>query len=217
MSATRKPRAERGLDFYETPAWVVEAIAPHLPACSRILDPCAGRGAILAALGWPHGAWGFELDGEHLVTVDGGVGFRRVPITKRDSLANDAELWVNDDCLRPELVVMNPPFNRALEFVERAIDEVVPGGSVFALLRLAFLEGALRVDFHRRQPADVLVLPRRPSFTGKGTDSSAYAWFAWGPGRGGRWSVLDVGEAHPPKSSTIASRPPENADDPMED
>jgi hypothetical protein len=28
----------------------------------------------------------------------------------------------------------------------------------------------------------------RPSFTPDGkTDSAAYAWLVWGPGRGGRW------------------------------
>lgn len=24
------------------------------------------------------------------------------------------------------------------------------------------------------------------------TDSAAYAWFVWGPGRGNRWHILDV-------------------------
>jgi hypothetical protein len=42
------------------------------------------------------------------------------------------------------------------------------------------------------------VLPRRPSFYSRpegrtgSTDSSAYGWFVWGPGRGGRWQILDV-------------------------
>ena len=39
MSATRMPRAERGLDFYETPAWCVRALAPHLPPAHFALDP----------------------------------------------------------------------------------------------------------------------------------------------------------------------------------
>jgi hypothetical protein len=28
----------------------------------------------------------------------------------------------------------------------------------------------------------------------KGCDRWAYAWFVWGPGRGGRWSILDDSE-----------------------
>jgi hypothetical protein len=184
VSSTRMARKDRGLDFYETPEWVTEAILPHVPACTRIVDPCAGRGAILDAMGWPEGAWGVEIDADR---VAGTGPFVRV--YQGDALGADP--WTHDK-RRAELVIMNPPFLHALAFVERALAEVLPGGSVFALLRLAFLEGAARVPFHRRAPADVYVLPRRPSFTGKGTDSSAYAWFAWGPGRGGRWSVLDV-------------------------
>lgn len=49
-----------------------------------------------------------------------------------------------------------------------------------------------RADFHRRHPSDVFVLPRRPSFTGGGTDATEYAWFVWGPGRGNRWYVLTI-------------------------
>jgi hypothetical protein len=45
-----------------------------------------------------------------------------------------------------------------------------------------------------RTPAtacDVYVLSKRPSFSGNGkTDATAYAWFLFGPGRGGRWQVL---------------------------
>lgn len=31
----------------------------------------------------------------------------------------------------------------------------------------------------QRHTPDVYVLPQRPSFTGKGTDSTSYAWFVW--------------------------------------
>lgn len=188
MSATRMPRAARGFDFYETPAAAVEAILPHLPCAADVLDPCAGRGAILAALGGlPAGsqqtplgrAWlrGFEIDRAHI------DGEQRPYVGQRDALARDG--WG-----RPGLVIMNPPFNRAIEFVERALVEVERGGTVAALLRLGFLESGRRIAFHAAHPSDVYVLARRPSFTGGRTDNAAYAWFLWGPGRGGRWFVL---------------------------
>lgn len=180
MSATRKPRAQRGLDFYETPAWCVRALIPHLPAAAWVLDPCAGRGAILHEL-IPFTVRGFEIDAELARTTD-------LPLVVRDALS--PEPW--NGYARVPLVVMNPPFTHAEAFVRRALDELAPGGTVAALLRLGFLEGQARAPLHREHPADVLVLPRRPSFTGKGTDASAYAWFVWGPGRGGRWQILDT-------------------------
>jgi hypothetical protein len=73
----------------------------------------------------------------------------------------------------------NPPFGLALEFIEeqlRCADVVVN------LLRLNFLGSQARAEFHRANRADVFVLPDRPSFTGKGTDSIEYAWFVWYPG-----------------------------------
>ena len=43
-------RYEASRDFYETPAWAVWDIAVKLPQGVAVLDPCAGRGAILEAL-----------------------------------------------------------------------------------------------------------------------------------------------------------------------
>jgi hypothetical protein len=95
------------------------------------------------------------------------------------------------------LVVINPPFSLAQRFVETALAAQRPHrGTTAALLRLAFLEGQGRADFHACYPSDVYVLPRRPSFTNNGkSDSSAYAWFVWSPGGGGRWRVLDCESA----------------------
>lgn len=185
MSATHKTKAERGLDFYETPKGVVDLLIPHLPCASGVLDPCAGKGSILQALAaHPEkfsGLRGIEVDEAH-------TGSHPHPTEYDDALQVG---WGS-----PRLIVMNPPFGLAQEFAERALAEVALGGTVAALLRLAFLESTKRAGFHRAHPADVFVLSKRPSFTGGGTDSAAYAWFVWEPGRGGRWSVLG-GEVAP--------------------
>ncbi len=235
MTSTRLPRNETRPDFYPTPsnvtASIVPAIIADMPAVGRtpdVLDPCAGEGAILAALARSPVALratfrGIELDGPR-------VNECRASFT----CAHADALHIATDWGRPDVVVMNPPYSSALPFVQRAIAETAAhGGSVFALLRLAFLESAGRVDFHRANPSDVFVLARRPSFVcsvrcsrARATpkhgpasctwsamiplddprpkacpvclaltvfatsDSSAYAWFAWGPRFGGRWSVL---------------------------
>lgn len=180
MSATQTPRAARGLDLYETPEWVTRAIVHELPpACTPVLDPCAGRGAILKVLR----ARGYHVHG---IEIERGCAIETqalgIGCAIGDALVND---WVS-----PPLVVMNPPFNRAEEFVWRALYQRARGGSVFALLRLGFLESQARREFHEEHPSDVYVLAKRPSFVNGRTDASAYAWFAWGPGRGGRWQIL---------------------------
>mgnify|MGYP006268112147 CR=1 FL=1 len=196
MSATRLRRDKTRADFYATPQWVTRAILPHLPRSGALLDPCAGDGAILRVA---------------CETVRGGIRAIELDATRADVIARSlpwADLIEGDalDAGATEateawrvphgLVLMNPPFSRAMDFVRRAVSEQAPhGGTTAALLRLSMLAGLARVEFWRDNPCDVYVLPRRPSFTGRGTDSCEYAWFVWGPGRSGRWSVLDVPSA----------------------
>lgn len=176
MSSTNRGRERNALDFYETPPETTRAILAHLEPASIVLDPCCGDRAILLAVAeaWPGASClGADID----------------PARAAD---------VHIDALGPEswtcpgvTVITNPPYSRAEEFVRRALLEVGPTGTVAMLLRLAFLESKGRASLHAKHPSDVFVLAKRPSFTGDGrADSAAYAWFVWGPGRGGRWEVL---------------------------
>lgn len=188
----RRQRAERRKDdFYRTPAWCVKSILPHLPRFGDVLDPCAGDGAMLMVLREVGIlARGFELDeGRGRACRAHGFG-----CYIGDALAADSPWHA------PGVVLTNPPFSLAQEMVERALAEVAPGGTVAMLLRLGFLASQGRAALHRRAPADVFVLPMRPSFTEDGqTDQSEYAWFVWGPGRGGRWQVLELVDAPAPR------------------
>ncbi len=198
MSSRRtsvRARYDLTKDFYETPAWATDAILRRLnlvaldvattpSARADVLDPCAGRGAILYRAGavTPH-VHGFELD-EGRWRIGIARGFT---VEHRDALSE--EPWGD-----PEVVLMNPPFALAEEFVRRAIDEVsMGGGHVIALLRLAFLEGLSRSALHRDHPSDVYILPRRPAFILGRTDSCAYAWFHWHLEADRRWEILDLG------------------------
>lgn len=150
-----------------------------------IFDPCAGDGALLRACGesWPVPPGGLEADAQRAQDARASG----LAVETRDAL--ESASWG----LQGRAVVMNPPFSQAEAFVRRALVEAratAPDWCVAALLRLAWLEGLRRAPFHREHPANVHVLARRPSFTGGGTDSTAYAWFVWGPGPGGRWSIL---------------------------
>lgn len=241
MSSTHKTKSERGLDFFATPAWVVRSLIPclrwSLTAPNTVLDPCAGHGAILKTLlespprhgGLRHA--GLQISAKGLEIQPELVAEAR----KNKLLVAHRDAMGSTDWGRPDKIIQNPPFLSAQAFVERALEEVRPGGEVAVLLRLAFLSSQERAEFHKKHPSDVLVLPRRPSFCVvvrcaekcgweitlspeaslepyyRGcpaciekketvsvkvtrTDSSDYAWFVWGEGRGGRWKVLEVSE-----------------------
>jgi hypothetical protein len=193
MSSTNRGGQRHNDDFYATPAWCTLAILPHLVVMrdGPVLDPFCGDGAILRAV---VGSGRSELDGVRGIEIDGDRAKSAKPwvgwIACRDAFSPDHS-W----CITGQTVLTNPPYSLAEKAVRRALYEVGPDGEVAFLLRLAFLASAKRADLHRMHPSDVYVLSRRPSFTYDGkTDSTDYAWFVWGPGRGGRWSILRPGD-----------------------
>lgn len=87
-----------------------------------------------------------------------------------------------------DLIITNPPFCLAQEFVDRAmLWRKCECSRVAMLLRLNFLGSSKRAAWWRSRPMpSIYVTPRRPMFglnkNGKmGSDSTEYAWFVWGP------------------------------------
>lgn len=186
-SAPTPQRVERAeLDYYPTPAWCVDAIKPFLCPGRSVLDPACGQGELLIHFGvsGETSLLGIELDGLRALAAE-RIATQRV--IEADALAVD---WPKVD-----LVICNPPFSLSLEFVEKSLQQQLPHTTHAFLLRLSFLESRERRALHKLHPSDVYVLSERPKFRpnrhGKmATDSITCAWFVWGPGRGGRWSVL---------------------------
>ena len=174
MSATNRGAIRSPGDFYRTPRWLVEAIVPHLPYADTVLDPACGDGAILEVLKPYYGTIGIDVNARLLCRCDCD---RRL---QADALKLHDIPGVN-------LVVMNPPYKLAQEFVEH---HVLRYETVAALLRLGFMAGQKRAPFLREHPFDLYVSPRRPSFTGKGTDSADYGWFVWSPDADNRFTIL---------------------------
>lgn len=193
MSATgRSEKAGTGVvrhsdDFYVTPPWCTRAILPHLglsPA-EIVLDPCCGDGAILkvaAALPITLQLRGIEIDADRAATSK-AHGF--------DVCHGDA-LFPATDWGMPHVILTNPPFSLALEFVQRALESVRSDGITCFLLRLNWLASQKRAAWMRANTPSVYVLPRRPSFTNKGTDATDYGWFLWRKGDRPRVQILDV-------------------------
>lgn len=178
----RATLGERRDDLYETPPEAVRALLraePFFDAERQIWEPAAGRGAIVNVLCHAghyvhasdlvdYGSW----DGEY-GECEFGVDFlleTRAPI----------------GC---EAIVMNPPYKLADQFVRHAIT-LVP--KVYALLRLAFLEGTRRSDLVDGTLSRVYVfrnrLPRmhRDGWTGsRATSTIAFGWFVFEQGHTG--------------------------------
>lgn len=183
MSRTTLPRKPR-IDFYPTPAWCVHRLleAVDLPGGSW-LEPCVGDGAIVRAVN----------------DVRSDVSWSTIdvrPSTKADLIADFVALGYGDaiDSIQPkggwDVIVTNPPFSLALEFVEEALRR---SRVVAMLLRLGWLSSSKRHPFVSQNTPDVYVLPDRPSFDPQkkcGSDTADYGWMVWGPGRGGRIEIL---------------------------
>jgi hypothetical protein len=176
MSATGRGRERNPRDYYRTPAWCVEALLREELLSPDVFDPACGDGAILAAIqahGAGHTVHAQELD--HAVALEASQRLQ-VPVSVGDSL-DEYACWPDAD------VVMNPPYRQAADFVRRALVEVPQRGKVCALLRLNFLGSSRkRLDIvgPGSELARVLVLPKRPSFTGDGrSDACEYAFFVW--------------------------------------
>lgn len=90
-------------------------------------------------------------------------------------------------------IVMNPPYSKALEFVQKSLDLQREGGKVCAFLKIQFLEGKKRrLFFKDNPPVRVWVSSSRIQCVKNGNfdkvkeekQSSAvcYAWFIWEKG-----------------------------------
>ena len=79
-----------------------------------------------------------------------------------------------------DVIIGNPPYSMAQEFIDKCLTLLNPGGRLIFLLRTNFLESKKRFTWWQDKiPSGLYVLSKRPSFTGKGTDATSYSWFIW--------------------------------------
>jgi hypothetical protein len=146
---------------------------------SNILDPGAGLGS-----------WG-KATRELINTDDRFANANLVGVELDDTIYPDGEYydeWFVHDFLtwktkqKFDLIIGNPPYRQAEEFVRKSFELLKPGGTVLFLLRLAFLESQKRGEglWKERVPKNVWVSSRRISFTGnRKSDETAYSLYHW--------------------------------------
>lgn len=183
MSSTNRHNAEKRhiADYYVTP---VKDIITFLGALDEevsldiwdktILDPCSG-GDPIHDMSYP------KALREYYAIPDDRNGIKTIDI-REDSLAETKCNYIETKLdYKPFLIISNPPFNQAMEFIKKALDDVEDGGYVAMLLRLNFLETKARKDFFDNyMPTWIFVHHKRMSFTDAGgTDSVAYCHMVW--------------------------------------
>ena len=146
-------------DSYYTPEWAYEKLMIDWSNYKTAMEPSMGDGRLLLFL---------EEQG---MTVDG-----------RDPIYEEDEFGLNDESFfswngSVDLIMGNPPFSKAQQFIEHAIPRTK---TLIFLLRLNFLGSQKRYKMWKEHTPDAIhVLSKRPSFNGKGTDSCDYGWFIW--------------------------------------
>lgn len=158
------------------------------------LEPCVGKGNILITtmeqMPTIHHYVGIDINSKFLDECE-----KRIPpsFSGRYTPRNDnflffgSESWdINFHSIAPpDLIITNPPYSlmNSGEFLLVALKLLAEGGECAFLLRLNWLGTQGRYDLMQELPfKKMLVLSKRPSFTGKGNDATEYAWFIFQKG-----------------------------------
>lgn len=198
MSSTNRGYQRHISDFYITPQepirqFLVKFLSIEtLPEYSSILDPSAG-GNDKYDMPYPAVLKKLNLNCNNLDTLD--IRDNSKAYSNMNYL--ESNVWSKYD-----LIITNPPFNLALDFITKALDDVTFNGFVVMLLRLNFFGSQSRQKFfaenmpkhcfvHSKRisffPEDVII----PFFNKKknkwedklykkgSTDSIEYAHFVW--------------------------------------
>lgn len=123
-----------------------------------------------------------------------GVKFTTVDI-REDSLADikqDFMAWTSHGQF--DIAITNPPFNIAMDVIQRCLLHVSPGGLVIMLLRLNFFGSRERQAFFQgNMPVLTYVHTRRPKFLNTGgTDSIEYMHAVWQVGNPCRFTRMRI-------------------------
>lgn len=139
-------------EYYATPDETVQrllSVIPINPAWTY-LEPCKGKAEAI---------YRYMPEGSQWAELSEGV----------DYLATE---FKPVDC-----IITNPPFSLTPQFLEKSLREA---DVVIYLQRLNYLATIGRKEFwNNNKPNHLIVLSKRPSFAGKGTDMVDYCWYIW--------------------------------------
>lgn len=164
-------------DFYPTPydgteslipllEVIREAVAPDRPF--NVWEPCSGDLDMSRVLEWH----GYEVTSTEL--RDTGQGITGIDFLTCNPIEDFG--WIYD----PDMIVMNPPFSLAAEFIEKALSYT---GNVACLVKIDYWNAISRLPlFEKHRPAFFLPLTFRLAFLKAERGNSPLmncAWVVW--------------------------------------
>ncbi len=171
-SSNHVPEEREAFDYYATDPKAVEMLLELEQFAPVIWEPACGEGHISKVLQ----AHGYKVISTDLVYR--GFGDPE-PL---DFLKETLEGFEGD-------IISNPPYSAGLEFVQRALESVRPGGKVAMFLKVQFLEGQKRGAFFKDTPPRTVYISRSRISCAKNGDferfpdsAIAYAWYVWEKG-----------------------------------
>lgn len=187
--------ARREKDQYFTPPWIIhQALTLIHGIPERVLDPGCGPGAWgeITNETWPFAEiWGIEID----ETIP------RNPSYDGWLCADFLQWQPNSTACTFDLVIGNPPYALAGEFVEKGLSHLHFGGHLIYLLTLSFLASRERtLGIFAKTPPYEVVVTQRPSFENCGTSQPRdFALFHWVQGWQGETRVRWLAKPKEPK------------------
>jgi hypothetical protein len=181
MSAKNRGSIRNESDFYITPESSIETFLENFKISANvtgwqnnILEPTAGNGAIVKVLRKYYPSNKSMIDAVELRKEE------KINLNKEASTVFIQDFLTFEPIDRYDCIITNPPYSIAREIIEHCFKIADKNTDIIMLLRLGFLEAKKRRDFWKKHPLTQLYpLINRPSFTGKGTDATAYGWFVW--------------------------------------
>lgn len=170
-SSNHVPEEREAFDYYATDPKAVEMLLELEQFAPVIWEPACGEGHISKVLQ----AHGYQVISTDLVYR--GFGDPE-PL---DFLKETLDGFEGD-------IITNPPYSTGLEFVQRALESVRPGGKVAMFLKVQFLEGQKRGVFLKKAPRIVYISRSRLAcykngdMSVKPESAIAYAWYVWEKG-----------------------------------
>ena len=178
MSSTNRNMVRNANDYYITPKehiklfWDNFNIHNYIDPNLKVLDSSAGGDPNHPSMPYPTILQPYFNN--PIETVD----------IRQDSSANIKTSYLGLNLPEKyDIIISNPPFDLAMEFIQKALTDVKTDGYVIMLLRLNFFGSKKRYSFlQNNMPVQCYVHSKRmgfnPEYPNK-TDSIEYAHFVW--------------------------------------
>jgi hypothetical protein len=178
LNASNHSESDRAVwDYYATPSEAVTGLLKKHKFNNLVWEPACGEGAISSILEKSE----YQVRSSDIV--------QRGKHELFDFLSIENQEWQGD-------IITNPPFAKATEFLEKALQIINDGAYIAFFLRIQFLEGKKRrIIFDRDPPYKVIVASKTMRCAKNGDfgnatgNASTYAWFIWAKGYNGKPSI----------------------------